>query len=198
MSTIVDNMSTKGFAAALFSRTRNDIFRELFRSREGLHLRELERRTGVNGRHLIRELHSLRDTGILVSKQFGNQITYRFNQNSPIYNELQSLIRKTVGLADVLRDALAPYSEQIDRAYIYGSYAQGREDADSDIDLMITGSLALREISTPLRQAEQVLQREISPVLYQAKEYAEALRDENSFVSRVHAGPRIDLIGGGS
>ena len=189
-------MSANGLTSALFPRTRSDVFREFFRSEDGLHLRELERRTGVNSRHLVRELHSLRDADILVSKRVGNQILYRLNQDCPIYDELRSIIRKTVGVADVLRDALEPHSERIELAYIYGSYAQGREHASSDIDLLIVGTVTLRQISTPIRQAERTVRREINPMLYRPDEYVEALEDENSFLGKVHAGPRIDLIGG--
>jgi predicted nucleotidyltransferase len=186
-------MSTITLSDALFSRTRKGIFRELFRNQEGFHLRELERRIGVNGRHLLRELHTLRDAGILIPKRVGNAVIYRFNPDCPIYEDIQSIIRKTVGIADILKEMLEPFIEQIEFAYVFGSHARGEQRTDSDIDLMIVGSATRRQFSSAIRQTETVLQREINAVFYTSDEYGEALEDSNSFISKVHNGPRINL-----
>jgi len=189
-------MSTATLADTLFTRTRRSVFRELFAAQDGLHLRELERRTGVNGRHLVRELHALRDSGILTTQRAGNVVSYRFNPRCPIYEEIQAIIRKTVGLADVLRETLAPFSGQVEFAYVFGSFAAGEQRTDSDVDLMVVGTITLRKLSPLLRDVAQAIRREVNPILYTPEEYQEALEDAESFVSRIDAGPRIDLIGG--
>jgi predicted nucleotidyltransferase len=196
MSTIADIMSTNRLAEALFPRTRRNVLQHLTESHDGLHLRELERRTGVNSRHLLRELHSLRDAGLLMAKNVGNQIIYQLNPDCPIFDEIRSIVRKTLGVASLLREALEPLSTKIELAYVYGSLAQGTERSDSDVDLMIVGEVSLREISPLLGDAHRAIRREISPTLYRPEEYADALVDTNSFVRRVHDGPRIDLMGG--
>jgi len=168
----------------------------LSESHDGLHLRELERRTGVNSRHLLRELHSLRDAGLLMAKSVGNQIIYQLDPDCPIYAEVRSIVRKTLGLAGVLREAIKPLSAKIELAYVYGSLAHGQERSDSDVDLMIVGDVSLREIAPLLTEAHRAIRREISPTLYRSTEYEKALEDTDSFVRRVHDGPRIVLIGG--
>jgi predicted nucleotidyltransferase len=162
----------------------------------GLHLRELERRSGLNKHGLARELHALRDAGILVSTRVGNQIIYRLNPDCPIHNELRSIIRKTVGLAGVLREALEPLADRIELAYVYGSFARGEVRSDSDVDLMIVGAVSLRDVSSAIRTAGQTLGRVINPTSYTSDEYVAELREEGSFADRVHNGPRIDLVGG--
>ena len=189
-------MSTNRLAEALFPRTRRSVLQHLTESHDGLHLRELERRTGVNSRHLLRELRSLRDAGLLMAKNVGNQIIYQLNPDCPIFDEISSIVRKTLGLASLLREALEPLSTKIELAYVYGSLAQGTERSDSDVDLMIVGEVSLREISPLLGDAHRAIRREISPTLYRPEEYADALVDAHSFVRRVHDGPRIDLMGG--
>lgn len=183
-------------ADALFPRTRRDVLRHLTEAQDGLHLRELERRTGVNSRHLLRELHSLRDAGVLTSTKVGNQLIYRLDPDCPIYEEIRSIVRKTVGLAGILRASLQPLVERIELAYVYGSHAAGTERSDSDVDLMVVGDATLRDLSPMLADVQRTLQREINPTLYPSEEYAQALLDANSFVRRVHDGPRILLIGG--
>jgi len=98
----------------------------------------------------------------------------------------------------VLQNALASLQDRIEFAYIYGSYATGTERLNSDIDLMVVGKLTLRELSSPIREAGRTMQRTVNPTLYSPQEYAEELKDDNSFVTRVHHGSRIDLIGGKS
>jgi len=189
-------MSAKSLAEALFPRSRRNILRQLTETPDGLHLRELERTTGVNSRHLQRELHSLRDAGLLIAAKVGNQIIYRLNPDCPIYDEIRAIVRKTLGLAAALREMLEPLATKIELAYVYGSLAQGQERSDSDVDLMIVGDASLREIAPLLTDAQQVIRREINPTLYRSEEYAEALQDDSSFVRAVHDGPRIALIGG--
>lgn len=188
-------MSTKGLADVLFPKTRLAVLKELVAVGDaGLHLRELERRTGLNSRGIMRELHALRDAGILSSKQVGRQVIYRLNPEGPIYPELCNLILKTAGLADVLRATLLPFAKRIELAYVYGSFASGGANAESDVDLMIVGDVSLRELAGPLRRAAEELSREINPTVYQPEEYHSRLRQEDSFVFRVHNGPRIDLL----
>ena len=189
-------MSPMQIAPTLFPAARLAVLQWLVDSEDGLHLRELERRSGLNKRGLARELHALRGAGILVSTQVGNQIIYRLNPECPIYDELRSIIRKTVGLAEVLREALDPFADRINLAYVYGSFARGEMRPDSDIDLMIVGTVSLREISSAIRSAGRTLRRVVNPTSYTAEEYAAELRKEDSFVARVHNGPRIDVIEG--
>ena len=187
-------MSAMLLASALFTRTQEGVFRELYKHPEGVHLRELERTTGVNGRHLLRELHSLRDAGVLVSKKVGNALVYQFNSECPIHEDLQAIIRKTVGLGDVVREMLDPYMDQIDSAYIFGSHAGGEQRADSDIDLMIVGQVTRRQLSSAIRKHQETLGREINTVIYTRDEYDSQLNDNNSFAARVHRGSRINLV----
>ena len=189
-------MPTKNLVETLFPQARLAVLAELTGAGStGLHLREIARRAGLNSKTVMRELHALRDAGVLRSNNVGRQVIYRLNPDCPIYEELRAIIRKTVGLADVLKDALAPLSDRIDLAYVYGSHASGEERAESDVDLMIVGEVSLRDISTPLRGAREILRRQINPTLYRAEEYRLASAEENSFVQQVNEGPRIDIIG---
>jgi predicted nucleotidyltransferase len=190
-------MPTTSLTEALFPRSRSAILSVLTAAGdEGLHLREVARRTELNSKTVMRELHALRDAGILVSRDVGRQVVYRLNPDCPIVDELRSIIRKTVGLSGVLQAALEPFAERIVQAYVYGSHARGEERVDSDVDLMIVGSVSLRELSSALRDAGRSLRRTISPTLYTAAAYRKELKARDSFVSRVHHGPRLDLVGG--
>jgi len=87
-------------------------------------------------------------------------------------------------------------TDRIEQAYIYGSLARGNERPDSDVDLLIIGNVTLRELSPLLREAGRVLHRAINPTLHTSEEYEQELKAADSFISRVHRGERVDLIGG--
>jgi len=188
--------SPVGLAEVLFPAARLAVLEHLADSAEGLHLRELERRSGLNKHGLARELHALRDAGVLASVAVGRQVVYKLNPACPISEELRSIIRKTAGLAGVLARALEPFRDRIQIAYVYGSQATGDARADSDVDLMVVGDVSLREISGPVREAGRALRRVVNPMLYSPEEYRAELRTKDSFVAEVHRGARIDLVGG--
>ena len=60
-----------------------------------------------------RELAGLSEAGLLTVRKQGNQKHYQANASAPVFVELRSLVLKTMGLADVLRAALAPLAAQI-------------------------------------------------------------------------------------
>ena len=196
--TIVGEMPTKRLIEALFPQGRSAVLSALANAgNEGLHLREIARRANLNSKTVMRELHSLRDAGILVSREVGRQVIYCLNPDCPIYDELRSILRKTVGLSAALRSALEPLADRIEQAYVYGSHARGDERPDSDVDLMVVGRLTLRALSSPLREAGRSLHRVINPTLYTPEAYEQELQTGDSFVTRVHNGKRLNLIGGG-
>ncbi len=86
-----------------------------------------------------RELSRLKCSGLVSVERIANREHYRANPNSPISAELKSLVLKTVALAEPLKRSLAPFADQIDSAFIYGSVAEGTDRA-SDIDLMVIGN----------------------------------------------------------
>jgi len=71
-------------------------------------LRELSRLAGLGSASLQRELRKLLAAGLLRVEQVGNQRRYTANPNSPVFEELKSLVRKTLGVAPMVADALAP------------------------------------------------------------------------------------------
>jgi predicted nucleotidyltransferase len=104
---------------------------------------------------LQREVARLAEAGILETRQGANRTYYRPNADCPLLPELTGLVAKTVGVADVLRRALAPAAKEIAWAIVYGSLARGEEVAESDIDLLVIGNVKLAELARQLKSAEK-------------------------------------------
>lgn len=183
-------------ASFLLGRTRSAVLGALFLHPESsLHVRELARLTGTSPGSLHRDLRAMTDLGLLVRQEVGRQVHYRANADSPIFTELSGLLRKTAGVADILRDALAPVSDKIERAFIYGSIARGTEHAHSDVDVMIVGDVDFGEAIVALSSAHDKLRREINPTVFARREFETKLKQRDGFVTQVWKGPKLWLIG---
>ena len=120
-----------------------------------------------------RELADLAKAGLLTVSKQGNQKHYQANASAPVFTELRGLVLKTMGLADVLRAALAPLAGQIDGAFIYGSVARQQDTAQSDVDVMIVSStLGYGEVFGALEGATASLGRKLNPTLYSPADWA--------------------------
>jgi len=88
---------------------------------KSLHLRELARLTAASPGTLKKELDALTEVGLLQVQKVGNQSQFRANTQNPVYPELLALIRKTIGVHDVLAAALEPLGSQVEVAFVSGS-----------------------------------------------------------------------------
>ena len=190
-------LNSASLSDALFSRTQQRVLALLFgQAPRSFHLNELVRLAGVGSGSVQRELARLVAAGLVHRRLLGRQVWFEANRGSPVFEELRSLARKTFGLADVLRQALAPLSERIERAFVFGSVAKGTDTSESDIDLMIIGeSLSYADVYSLLTDAEQTLGRKISPTLYSPADWQRRLDEANAFVTRVRHLPTLPIIG---
>lgn len=190
--------SRSGLANALFTQTQQRILGLIFgQSNRDFAVSELITATGGGSGAVQRELAKLTAAGLLTIRRSGNQKRYQANPDAPIYHELVSMIRKTVGLAGPLMDALLPIAGDILVAFVYGSIAKQSDTARSDIDLMIiSDTVGYADVMQHLETSHQALGRPINPTIYSRHEWNARIHEENSFLMRVLAQPKIWVIGG--
>ena len=162
---------------------------------QSIHLRELARQTQAAPGTLKKELDALCAVGLLRSERVGNQVHFQANPAHPVFAELQALVRKTTGLADVLRQALQPLGDQVALAFVFGSMASGSAHAGSDVDLLVVGSASFAQVVEATYAAQAPLGREINPKVMTAAEWASKRAEGHPFVQELLAKPRIVLIG---
>jgi predicted nucleotidyltransferase len=185
------------FSFALFGKTRNGVLGLLFgHPDESFYVREIARTLGSGQGAVQRELESLEKSGILVRSTRGRQVFYQANSQSPIFEEIKSLVSKTVGGVQILNQSLAPLADKIQVAFIFGSMAQGQQHRDSDVDLFIVGDVSFGDVVEALDSAQKKLVREINPVTYPIAELQEKISRQQHFVMNVLRGPKLFLIGG--
>ena len=179
----------------LSSRTRAEMFRLLFGAgtQMSFHLREIERRTGLSTGSLRQEITKLRKLGLITLRKDGNRTYYEANRHHPLYEDIHRIVLKTVGLVDVLKAALEPTGIQF--AFVFGSVAQETAKAESDIDLMVVGTIGLRKLTSLLSGIGNQLGREINPHVLTPDEYQERVRRKEHFITNVMASPKLFVIG---
>ncbi|MNO72091.1 hypothetical protein D3C76_630260 [compost metagenome] len=183
-------------ATLLFSDYRRKVLGLLLLHPEArYHLREISRLTGTQPGTLTRELGKLADAGVLLKERQGNQLLYSANRECPVFEELASILRKTSGLADVLREALLGIAEQVEVAFVFGSMASGKASASSDIDLMLIGDCGFADVVERLYPLQAQLRREINPKVYSVAEWQNLVVQQGAFVRDVLGKPRLFVLG---
>jgi predicted nucleotidyltransferase len=190
-------MSDQSLSSALFSKVQQRVLALIFGQPErGFHASEIIRKVRSGTGAVQRELARLQRSGLVNVERIGNQKHYRANRESPIFCELQSLVLKTMGLIEPLRQSLERYRDKINTAFVYGSVAKGTDTARSDIDLMVIGEdLSYTDLYDGLQKAEQVIGRPVNPNLLALKDWQRKLTRKDSFVGRIKAQPKIFIIG---
>jgi predicted nucleotidyltransferase len=158
-----------------------------------LHVREIERQSGLADATVRQELQRLLRLGVIQARPDGNRTYYQANQQHPLYADIRNLTLKATGLVAVLREALQ--SPDIKLALIFGSIAADTEKAESDVDLLIIGTLSLRKLSKLLSGLETQLGREINPHIFTIEEFLRRKKARDHFISTVMAAPKLFVIG---
>ena len=184
-------------ADALFPSTRQRVLATLFgRPGRSFYAAEVIALARAGSGSVQRELADMTQVGLLTCTKVGHQKHYQANSASPVFNELCSLVLKTVGLADALRQALAPLANQISMAFVFGSMAKAQDSAHSDVDvLLVSNTLSYGDVFVALEPASQALSRSINPALYSEADFKARKLSDNAFITRVMQQPKIWLIG---
>ena len=179
----------------LFPRARAEILRVLFADADReVHVRDLERRSGLSVKTVQTELAKLAHTDLVTSRRDGNRRYYRANASHPLFVDLRQIVLKTAGLRDVLAEAFADI-DGIAVAFLFGSLARDAADASSDVDLMVIGDVGLRALAPRLRKAADALGREINPITMTAAAFVRD-RDKSPLLIDVMGREKLFVKGG--
>ena len=156
-------------------------------------MRELERRSGLALGTVQQELKKLEGMELLVARRDGNRVYYSANTAHTLYQDIRSLVLKTSGLVEVLREALV--AEEVTLAFVFGSVARGEEGAKGDVDVMIVADVGLRTVSGWLSGVPEKLGREVNPHVMSADEFRTRWGGKGDFLRRVIDSPKLFVVG---
>jgi predicted nucleotidyltransferase len=189
-------MNENLLCSGLFGKTRQAVLALLYgRADSSFYTKQILDAVKIGRGTVQRELKNLTDTGIILREVQGRQVYYRANARCPIFDELKSIVRKTFGMADVIRQSLAGNADKIRVAFIFGSVARNTDDRRSDIDLIVVGKISFGDVVWLLTPAEQKLGREVNAVVYPIAEFKKKVKEDHHFVKTVLEDEKIFVIG---
>lgn len=177
------------------SKTRASILQLFFNHpQEEYYLRQIEQLTGYSVGNIRREMNKLAADGLFLIRAIGKIKLYRLNKAYPLYNEIKSIISKTIGMEAGLKSVLSGI-KGIDFAFIHGSFAEGREKSLSDVDIIIIAGARPKEIKPLLFEYQSKITREINSIIYTKKEFLRKLAAKNHFITALLGKKKIFIKG---
>lgn len=160
---------------------------------ESFFVRQLASILNEDSTNLSRELSNLEKASILSSARKGNLKLFKANHACPFFTELKGLVQKTIGVFGEIKSALGALPG-IKHAFIFGSYARGEENAESDIDLMIVGDADIGKLDEMMADLEKKLGRSINYLMFDNREFSRKRR-KDGFIMEVLKGKKTMLVG---
>jgi predicted nucleotidyltransferase len=180
------------------SRLRSKILLHFFTNIDSeMYLREIAVVIKEDPGNLSKELSKLEKEGIFKSQFRGKQKYFFLNKTYPLFNELKSIIFKTIGIKGSLKNIINETSEIVS-AFIYGSFATGEENASSDIDLCLIVKDSIfneNNFISKIDDLRKTISREINYIYYSEEEWEKQVGENDSFVTSIKMGPKIVLKG---
>ena len=192
MHTIVCNLN---ITMNILTKNKAELLRIFFTNPEqSFYMQEIGRAIGKKPGVFQRTLNTLVNEGILKNERRANARYFWINKECPLYEELKSIVFKTIGIQGSITSALS-HLQEIRFAFIYGSYAKNKEHKDSDIDVMVIGSVDEDALIAQLDQLENQLKREINYHLYTFNAFKLGIKNKDAFLLGILKEKKVMLSG---
>ncbi len=160
---------TSIFDGIITSKTRINILMRLFLNPDQqAYLRELSREFSASPSAIKEELSNLSESGLLNQKRNGRQILYRANTKHPLFPELHSMVRKALGMEQIL-DSIISRLGSLKLALLIDDYAEGRDTGI--IDLVLVGDVDRENLQDLVEKTERYINRKIRYLVLSEAEY---------------------------
>lgn len=179
----------------IFNLTKNQtlILETLFKHPDKeFYFRELAKMIGKEPGVFQKDINKLVEDKIIETYEKGNRRFFKLNSKHPLYKEIKTIFFKTTGIEGSLKKEVEKI-KGVKTAFIYGSFAQGKERAASDVDVFVVGTLDENELIDKLSSLEDKFGREFNYTLMDEKEFKQK-KDKDSFVKNVLSQKTIKLV----
>jgi predicted nucleotidyltransferase len=85
--------------------------------------------------------------------------------------------------------------QDVHLAFLFGSYASGRDALGSDIDLFIVGTVHWEGLSNELQTLSGELGRDVNPIVWTVEDLVKPTKKQAAFLRDVLSKPKIWLVG---
>jgi hypothetical protein len=132
------------------------------------YLRGLENEFGESSNAIRLELNRFEEANMLKTEVKGNKKIFSVNLDHPLYNDINSIVRKYFGL-DVIVDGIANRLGNLKAVYLTGDIALGTDSGL--IDLVLIGDIDQTYLLQLIGKAEKLIKRKIRYLHYNEDEF---------------------------
>ncbi len=122
------------------------------------YLRGLATEFGESTNAIRVELNRLTEAKLLKSVNSGRTVEYRANKQHSLFKDIQSVVKKFVGLDKVVEELAAKLGD-IQASYVIGDYAKGNDSGL--IDLVLVGQVDDEKLKEVTKKTEELIDRKI-------------------------------------
>lgn len=159
------------FTGLITSKIRIKILMRLFlHPEQSVYLRELSNEFHASPSHIKDELQQLMESDLLKSKKQGKQINYQANIAHPLYPELNSMVKKSLGMDRILESIIERLGN-LEQAFVMDDYAEGKDSGL--IDIVLIGHIVLDNLDDLIHKTEKYIGRKIRTLVLTKEEYQE-------------------------
>jgi len=161
----VDNL----LSGLIASKTRIKLLMRLFfNPKARSYLRELAKEFNVSSNAVREELNQLKRTNLLKSEKTGRQVYYMANTEHALFPELKSMVSKVMGIDQVI-DSIITRLGNLEKAYLVGDYAEGKDTGI--IDIILIGDIDQYHLNDLSRKTERYIKRKIRSLVISKEEF---------------------------
>ena len=132
------------------------------------YLRELSAEFNISPSQVAEELQQMSAAGLLSSKKSGRQINYRANTEHALYPELNSMVKKSLGMDRIIESILERLG-RLKMALVVDDYAEGKDTGL--IDLVLIGNIDRENLDDLVMKTERYIKRKIRTLVISESEY---------------------------
>ena len=136
-------------------------------------MRGLEVEFGESTNAIRLELNRFEDAGLLNSSMDKNKKIFQANMNHPLYDEIHSIVKKSIGL-DQLVETVVRKLGNVTRAYVTGRIASGLDN--NEIDFILIGDDIDRDyLATLIDKVQTIIKKKVKCFILKCDEEKEYL-----------------------
>ena len=179
----------------MLSKVRVELIELFFQKPEEMwYVRELTRLVGEEINAVRRELSRMQEVGMVRSEERGNRLYYMLNPSYDFFTDLLTLVAKTTGLGHEIKKNRKKLGD-VHYVMFSGTFARRKPHKNTDVDILVIGSVVLPELSALVKVEEGKRGHEINYTVMASEEFEFRKARRDPFLRDILASGRIMIIG---
>lgn len=166
----------------------------LYQPDEIFYVRQLVRKVDEEINAVRRELSRMEKANMVKKESRGNRLYYYFNRDHPLYEDLLSMVHKTVGLGKEIIKNKSKLG-RVKLVMFSGRFTRRLPIEEGGVDLLVVGDINMQTLAKLVRAEEVKLEKEINYTVMTKDEFNFRKKKRDPFLQGILLGSRIMIVG---